>query len=274
MPELPEVETVRRTLAKRVVGKGVERVTVRRADVVRGSTTLLQRAGVITDVLRHGKQLALACDDGRRVCVHLGMSGSLQVSPVSSKQRKAASHEHVAWILDDGSQLVFRDPRRFGGVWVFEDHDTLVAKRWSKLGVDALALTTRDLHAALGRKRRSAIKATLMDQSVVAGLGNIYVDEVLFRCGVWPGTPGSELDGDKVACLVAEVRKVLRDAIRFRGSSLRDYVDGNGRRGNFQARHKVYGRAGQACVVCDAALESFVLAGRTTVACPSCQPRR
>jgi len=282
MPELPEVETVRRTLAARVVGCRVVRVTVRRADVVRGDARLLCRVGVIVDVLRHGKQLALAFEDGRRVCVHLGMSGSMCVLASESAkpplgrelgaERQAAGHEHVVWRLAGGGELVFRDPRRFGGVWVYDGHAALVAARWSKLGPDALDVTARHLREALSRKRRAAVKAALLDQSVVAGLGNIYVDEALFRCRVWPGTRAGDLDTDTVGRLVVSFKRVLRDAIRHKGSSLRDYVDGNGERGGFQARHKVYGRAGQSCVVCRAALASFLLAGRTTVACPACQP--
>lgn len=272
MPELPEVETVRRTVAERVVGRAVRRVTLRRADVVRGPRSLLVRRGVVMDVLRHGKQLALAYDDGRRVCVHLGMSGSLTVRDQGAKPRALrGAHEHVVWRLDDGGELVFRDPRRFGGVWVFDGEAALLAARWSKLGPDALTVTAKQLVAALSRKRGGAIKAALLDQRVVAGMGNIYADEALFRCGLWPTTPAGSLSGAQVADLVRSCRAVLREAIRCKGSSLRDYVDGNGDRGGFQARHKVYGRSGKPCVVCATPLHTLTVAGRTTVACPRCQ---
>jgi formamidopyrimidine-DNA glycosylase len=267
MPELPEVETVRRTLADRLIGLTVERVTVRRADIITGSQRGLRRGGRIVELLRQGKQLAMRFQDGRCVCIHLGMSGSLIFH---KKAGKAAKHEHIIWHLDKSSRLIFRDPRRFGGLWVFDSCEQLIAQRWSRLGTDALTITPAQLASALGRTRR-AIKAALLDQTLIAGLGNIYVDEVLFACGIWPEHRADRLHRQQVQLIVRKTRTVLRHAIAKGGSTLRSYVDGEGKPGGFQSQHKVYGRADQPCATCATPLKSLQIAGRTTVACRVCQ---
>ncbi len=284
MPELPEVEQVRRTLIERIVGKRIERVQIRRADVIRAYAnprltkrghsraqfdTLLGSLTVAT-VERHGKQLAILGEapGNPSVCIHLGMSGSLVHR--TADQPKLAPHSHVVWHLTDGEKLVFRDPRRFGGVWTFRTFHELYQSRWAKLGPDALTIQPAALHASLVRTTRP-LKAALLDQNLIAGLGNIYVDELLFNCRFHPMTKANTLRVTDVRRLVRIMRTLLNQAIESGGSTLRDYVDGNGQKGDFQFSHLAYGRAGEPCSRCEAKLTNSQVAGRTTVHCPQCQ---
>lgn len=288
MPELPEVECVRLALSGRIAGRRVLSVRVRRRDVVRGECTreALLVGRRIAGIERLGKQLALFGSSGveseangeRCVCVHLGMSGVLRCSRQGEGKTgrevgvhgAEGKHVHVVWELEGGVRLEYRDPRRFGGIWTFANRRELWGVRWGKLGPDALRITAEQLHERLRASRR-AVKAALLDQSVVAGLGNIYVDELLYRCGIHPKTASGVLGTDRWRVVVEEMRSLLRGAIRSGGSSVRDYVDAKGRRGWFQVRHEVYGRAGQLCVRCGQRLRSLLVGGRTTVYCPRCQ---
>lgn len=280
MPELPEVENVRLGLAESVVGRSVTKVTLRRRDIVQGPckpTDLLYGRAVVR-IDRLGKQLALvgaASINGSRlrtepcICVHLGMTGSLRYYPVAERYI-ADKHTHVVWHLDAGDRLVFRDPRRFGGLWTFASTDNLRLARWAQLGEDALTIKPTRLYAQLNHSRRP-IKSALLDQSVVAGLGNIYVDELLFTCRVSPLRTACDLNPGEVRMLVGHMRRLLRRAIRSGGSTLRDYVDAGGRSGAFQLRHQVYGRSGRKCQRCRHQLHTAAVSGRTTVFCPTCQ---
>jgi formamidopyrimidine-DNA glycosylase len=172
--------------------------------------------------------------------------------------------------LDDGGRIEFRDPRRFGGVWTFASFPELVERRWKSLGPDALTATAGAVFDRLQRTRRP-IKAALLDQNLLAGLGNIYVDELLFRCGVHPLTPCDRLDRPRVRTMVSHMRRLLGSAVEAGGSTLRDYVDAEGRAGGFQNLHRVYGRAGLFCKRCGKSLKDLRVAGRMTVYCPGCQ---
>ena len=290
MPELPEVEHLRRTLEPLVVGRMVSRVRLERRDVVvrasdppggfsrSGLAPTTQRVPArellsgqrVLEIVRHGKQMAIVSDSGRALCVHLGMSGQVLHLPPGARA-KQADHVHVVWTLDDGSHVLFRDPRRFGGIWVFASFDALRSTRWSALGPDALTVGGRALHARLGHTARP-VKAALLDQSVIAGVGNIYADEALFLSRIHPATRSEDLDATDAARLARAIRGVLRQSIGAGGSTLRDYADAAGAPGKFQLNHRVYGRAGEACTACGISLESAVLAQRTTVWCPLCQP--
>lgn len=288
MPELPEVEHLRRSLEPVLVGRTIVKATLHRRDVAvmpadpqggfSRSTShtrpvhltrrdLLLNA-TIDQLERKGKQLAILATDGRSVCVHLGMTGGLLHLPVSS-QHGTCDHVHATWRLDDGSHLLFRDPRRFGGLWIFPSRKYL-DERWARLGPDALSITTRDLSAAL-HSRRSPIKAALLDQQVLAGVGNIYADESLFRARILPGKPSHSLCASEIRRLASSIRAILHQAIRAGGSSIRDYRDGQGRQGVHQRRHAVYGRGGKPCVHCGNPLLLEVIAQRTTVSCARCQ---
>ena len=280
MPELPEVENVCLGLADSVVGRRVERVTVRRMDVVHGpgSPTDLLRGRIIRRIDRLGKQFALVgqtpghngpSDKRACVCLHLGMTGSMRFYPQNTPYRPD-DHTHVVWRLSGGGRLAFRDPRRFGGLWTFDTVTALNETRWSKLGEDALTITPARLHMKLKRTRRP-IKSALLDQATVAGLGNIYADELLFSCGLHPMRPGCDVTRPETQRLVRKMRALLNRAINLGGSTLRDYVDTSGRSGGFQKAHRVYGRKGQACHNCRRALSGIYLSGRATVYCGVCQ---
>ena len=167
----------------------------------------------------------------------------------------------------------FTDPRRFGGLWTFAQLDVLIDQRWAALGPDALTVTPNELYRRLSATRRS-LKAALLDQGLLAGLGNIYVDELLFGTRLHPLTPADTVDRSLAGSLVRRMRTLLTRAIERGGSSLRDYIDGQGERGTQQNHHRVYGRSGQRCYrrSCPAVICCDQVAGRTTAWCPGCQP--
>ncbi|MEM1446378.1 MAG: bifunctional DNA-formamidopyrimidine glycosylase/DNA-(apurinic or apyrimidinic site) lyase [Planctomycetota bacterium] len=275
MPELPEVETVRRTVAAATAGKCVVGGTLMRADVWNGdgSWKAIASAWVgkrLGDPIRAGKQLALLTEDGAEqpvVCVHLGMSGRLCVYRSGD-----ALPKHTHWRLDfeDGSTLAFTDPRRFGGLWGYPSLAELQTRRWSGLGPDATTIGPAALHRGLGNTRR-ALKAALLDQNVVAGLGNIYVDELLFATRLSPWTPGNRITRKDCERLVRAMRTLLGRAIAAGGTTLRDYVDADGQAGSFALKHRAYGRGGLKCTRCRAVMSTGLLAQRTTVWCERCQ---
>ena len=274
MPELPEVETVCRTLGPRWIGRSVVAVRIGRADFVRRAPSgprleALGMGGTATDILRRGKQMAVVFDNGRAVHLHLGMSGQVfVVAPGAAPAR--ADHVHIRWTLDDGSAVLFRDPRRFGGVWAFATVEELQRERWDALGPDALKIGAAGLREGLGRSGR-AIMACLLDQAVLAGVGNIYADEALFVAGIAPHALARDLSPEQTGRLARAVRSVLRAGVKARGSTLRDFVDADHREGSQQSRFRVYGRAGQPCRVCGTTLLGSVSGQRSTTHCPVCQ---
>lgn len=269
MPELPEVENVRLTLLPLVQGQRVSKVVICRPDIVTGLATpqSLLQGKVIADVIRHGKQLAILADDATQTTlnIHLGMTGRLM-----GITRPFPKHCHIKWTLSNADTLGFIDPRRFGGLWTFGALADLKAQRWDQLGPDALLITPAQLAKGLSNTKR-CLKAALLDQNLVAGLGNIYADELCFNCKIKPDRLACELSDADCQLLVREMRKLLKSAIKRGGSTLRDYVMVNGQSGRFQNLHKVYGRAGEPCVTCKTTLHGTLLAGRTTVFCPQCQ---
>jgi formamidopyrimidine-DNA glycosylase len=182
-----------------------------------------------------------------------------------------ASHGPGGAARGDSLRVVFRDPRRFGGLWALPDPQTLRA-RWNQLGPDGLNASPAHIAAAIGSAKRRAAKAALLDQAVIAGVGNIYADEALHRAGVHPEHPIGSLTGTQITLLVDAIQSILRAAVASGGSSLRDYVDTDNRPGQFQTLHQVYGRAGLPCRVCATVLSGGSIAGRTTVFCQQCQP--
>ena len=276
MPELPEVETVRRTLEARILGSRVERALVRRRDIIEGpaSARALLEGDEIAALRRRGKQLAIVGSSGRVALVHLGMTGSMVVSDCEPAGDEP--HVHAVWRLRAPgkglSWMRFRDPRRFGGLWTLSGVPAL-DKRWARLGRDGLEVTGPDLSAALGASKRP-IKAGLLDQEAVAGVGNIYADEALFLAGVNPLRKCRTLKDAEWGQLSDAIRGVLLASIQRGGTTLRDFVDGEGRGGGYQARRLVYGRKGEPCLSCGGRLVSRAVGGRTTVYCPTCQPSR
>lgn len=305
MPELPEVECVRRSLARRLPGLLVAHVVIRRTDVIRwrGTPTARPPAGDLPlehrlllgrrfgQPARVGKVLLLPTDPPTDLhpsiwgfMVHLGMSGQLFFSAdppaavlPTSPQPPPRDHTHVLWQLahPDASPagwLVFRDPRRFGGILPVTGPDD-AHRVWAKLGPDALTLSTDALRQGLARAKRP-VKACLLDQSVAAGVGNIYADEALFAARIHPRRLGASLSPVEVNALAAAIRATLAAAVEAGGSSIRDYVDAEGLPGSYAAQHAVYGRGGLPCPRCRNVLRAVTLGQRTTVFCSACQPRR
>lgn len=277
MPELPEVESIRRGIDRGVLGFRVAHVDVRRHDILEGTSAAGRSAAeslLLNDVIdrteRKGKQLAIISRRNAVVRVHLGMSGSLMV--IDAPAAPWGTHTHIVWTLIQKActrYLVFRDPRRFGSVRTMSGLAEL-RDAWNSLGPDALTISARVLRNALG-ERRTSIKAALLNQSLVAGVGNIYADESLFRSGIDPRRACAELSSGDIRDLAGAIRRVLREAVRRGGSSIRDYRDARGAAGSFQEFHQVYGRPGQPCLTCGRALAVICLAQRATVFCPTCQ---
>jgi formamidopyrimidine-DNA glycosylase len=277
MPELPEVETTRRGLAPLVEHHRILRAVVRhrglRQPVPRGLEQRLAGARVRT-LSRRGKYLLFDCETAARepgtLLVHLGMSGRLWLVDAQTAPEK---HDHFDLVVDSGSVIRLRDPRRFGLVlWL--KGDPLAHPLLSTIGPEPL--TANFDGAVLYRETRSrsaAIKLVIMDGHVVAGVGNIYANEALFRAGIDPRTPAQRVSRRRCDALAQEIRAVLGEAIEAGGSSLRDYVGSDGMAGHFQNRFFVYGRSGESCMRCGTAIRELRQGQRATCYCPQCQKR-
>jgi formamidopyrimidine-DNA glycosylase len=286
MPELPEVERVRLSLIPYLVGSRVAKAVLHRADIcesfaatshgvtAKPTTTRDLLAGdTIQELRRLGKQLAIIAKSGRVVCVHLGMSGQLLWKKPGDEPPRG--HIHAEWHIESTrgkpqGRLLFRDPRRFGGLWTFDSVASLEIARWSQLGPDALHVSAEQLCNGFEGGRR-AVKAALLDQGMIAGVGNIYADEALFLAGIKPTRLASRVKPPESTRLAAALREVLQRSIATGGSTLRDYVDADGNRGKAQDAHAVYGRGGEHCFRCGAKLRQAQVAQRTTVWCAHCQ---
>ena len=287
MPELPEVETVRRGLERWVVGRRIEAVDVGRERTVRrtsrGAVIDGLTGATMTAAGRRGKYLLLPLDTGDTVMIHLRMSGQLLLA---SSDEIRPPHTHVAMALAPdpsrglaAQQLWFVDPRTFGEVVVFDPEFVATElPEVAKLGVDPLVdrPTPADLMALIGR-RTMRMKPLLVDQHVIAGIGNIYADEILHAARIHPETPGSALRRKDVAALHEAMMSILTAAVGAGGSTLRDatYVDLMGSGGSYQDDHRVYGRAGERCLTCGrGVIRRLPFGGRSTHFCPVCQRER
>ncbi len=266
MPELPEVETVRRTLLPHVRGRRIARVEVHdrrlREPVPESFASRLEGHRVV-GVRRRGKFLLADLDDGGVWLVHLGMSGRLCVgTPLPG-----TPHVHVQILFEGGEKLYFQDPRRFGVMRVEAGEPELA------LGPDPLVegVDGEMLWALTRRCGRQRIKTLLMDQRRIAGLGNIYANEALFRARIRPGRRAGRLRRAEAMALAAVIGETLEEALAAGGSSLLDYRDADGREGGFQRRFRVYDRAGLPCVTCATPIRHQVTAGRSSYYCPTCQ---
>jgi formamidopyrimidine-DNA glycosylase len=268
MPELPEVETVRRSLLH-LRGRCIARVTIAeprlRRRVADDFASRLEGRS-IADIIRRAKYLLFPLSDGQLLLAHLGMSGALVARRHGAP---ADTHDHVRLQLSGGVELVYNDPRRFGLLRVGYPEDL---EELAGIGPDPLAATFKlDDLAALARGRKKPVKNLLMDQRALGGIGNIYANEILFAAGIRPSRPAGRLRRDELRRLLTATRTVLRAAIRLGGSSISDYRDGTGRPGYFQLRLRVYDRTGQPCPRCHAAVKRTVHAGRSSYYCPACQ---
>lgn len=274
VPELPEVETVRRGLAGTLVGRTVTAVeisgprTVRRQDPAEFARRVEGRR--VVSVGRHGKYLLVECSGGTLV-IHLRMTGSLRVAyPGADISR----HTHAVFTLDDGRELRFVDPRTFGELFFVFPEETLLDDVIGRLGPDAASDSVdAGLLGDLVARRHTTLKALLLDQRMIAGVGNICADEICFAAALRPDRRTESLGPDDLALLAAALQTVFQRAVEARGTSLGDgsYRDLDGAPGAFQYEHAVYGRAGEPCSVCGTAIVGGRLAGRSTHFCPSCQ---
>jgi len=277
MPELPEVETVRRTLAQLVIGKRIASVDVRLPRIVRRPDdpalfAALLAGQTIRDMSRRGKFLKFVLDDYALVS-HLRMEGRYGVYNASDP---VELHTHVIFSFDDGTQMRYKDVRQFGTMDLFPIGEEEAHPPLNKLGlepVDNPAFTFDAFKRAIAG-RKTKIKPLLLDQSCIVGIGNIYVDESLFAARIHPGRAADSLTRKELERLYAAIVETLNEAIASGGSSIKSYVNGQGEIGMFQHRFKIYGRAGQPCVACGREIEKSVVGGRGTHTCPKCQKRR
>jgi formamidopyrimidine-DNA glycosylase len=276
MPELPEVETIRRCLRRQVVGKritsvrfGAKRVTMHPGPVEAGRSL---SGAVVREITRRGKYLMFSLDGGRELVMHLGMSGQVRVGQ-AAKHR----HERMRLRFSDGSTLSFVDARRFGRLCVTKDGARVGPIRGiDGLGPEPLDKAFDSAFLALRlRGRKAPVKSLLLDQSVACGVGNIYSDEALYRAGVRPDRQAGSLQAIEVSRLCRALRSVLTEGIRCRGTTAKDggYVLPDGSAGSFQNRLRVYGHRGERCRRrgCQGVIRSKRIGGRTTHFCPVCQ---
>ena len=267
MPELPEVQTVVNSLKPALLKRRIVAVNLARRDILEPANVdlpALLTGRTVRAIHRRGKRIVFTLDNGHRFYIHLGMTGRLTLE---SRASVVLSHTHLQMQFDNNAQLRFRDARRFGGVWWLGD----ARDDDGTMGPEPLDMKPADLAPLLARTSR-AIKSALLDQTLIAGLGNIYVDESLFAAGIHPLKRADRLNARQCAELAIAIKATLRRALNHRGSTLRDYRDANGESGNFQKLHRVYGREAEPCWKCKTAIQRIVLGGRSTHFCPRCQP--
>ncbi len=272
MPELPEAETIARDLDPRLKGARITGASVRHPDVLETSPTIFEndiQDRRIAGAARRGKNVVLAFDDGSRLVVNLGMTGRLVLS--DSPRATELRHIAVRLELEDGRSVLYDDVRRFGRLALLESGAW--ARRDEELGLEPLGATfTAGVLWQLTRRTRTPIRNFLLDQSKVAGVGNIYALEALFRARIRPTRRGHRVTRAEAAALHEALRAVLSEAIVHRGTTFSDYRDATGEAGAFQPLLKVYGREGASCIDCGATIKRRVLTNRSAFYCPVCQP--
>ncbi|WP_334075899.1 MULTISPECIES: DNA-formamidopyrimidine glycosylase [Paenibacillus] len=275
MPELPEVETVRRTLTGLIVGKTIQSVSVLLPRIIQRPDDIrrfeLELAGHrILDVGRRGKFLRIIMD-GLVLVSHLRMEGRYGLYDGSDPLEK---HTHVIFHFTDGTELRYKDVRQFGTMHLFLPGEEFSNQPLAKLGLEPLddTFTEAAFRKAISG-RTTKIKPALLNQEYVVGLGNIYVDEALFRAGIHPERPANRLGDAELTRLYEAILATLTEAVEAGGSSIKSYVNGQGEMGMFQHSLRIYGRQGEPCVNCGQAVEKTVVGGRGTHFCPSCQPQ-
>jgi formamidopyrimidine-DNA glycosylase len=276
MPELPEVETVARGLQASIAGRRIVSVTLRKTDFI-DDPMLLERelpGRTIERIERYGKFMlfylrAIQNSDStvtQALLVHLGMTGNLAPSFAEQPLEK---HTHTAFLLDDGRELRYTDARRFGRM-AFLSGETLAAEL-QRFGADPLEVPSGEFAARI-RGSKARIKAILLDQSVLRGVGNIYADESLWRAKIHPAKSGARLTPKETETLRKALQAILLKAIAMRGSSISDFIDTDGLPGDYQQHHRAYGREGKRCYRCGTPIRRMIVAGRSSFFCPTCQP--
>lgn len=278
MPELPEVETVARGLQISVAGRRIVSVKLRKTDFIDDPVALERElpGSTIARIERFGKFMLLRLGPGmvstesRALLVHLGMTGNL--APHFAEQA-LDKHTHVMLGLDDGRELRYTDARRFGRM-AYLAGETLAAELL-RFGAEPLEVTEKEFAERI-RGSKARVKALLLDQSVLRGVGNIYADESLWSAGIHPAKAGEKLTAKEAKRLRRALQKILKKAIEMRGSSIADFVDAEGRPGDYQRHHKAYGREDEKCSRCGRGIKRIIVAGRSSFFCPGCQrsPRK
>ncbi|HLF78133.1 MAG TPA: bifunctional DNA-formamidopyrimidine glycosylase/DNA-(apurinic or apyrimidinic site) lyase [Dehalococcoidia bacterium] len=274
MPELPEVETIRRDLEARVLGRRITAVRIapdtgKPVPVLKGIDEASFREGVvgalIEDVERRGKYLALRLDTGSLLVVHLRMTGALLHRTADTPPDRFL---RATLVFDDGTELRFTDIRKFGGLWLAEDYADVT----TALGPEPLGegFTVQTLVEALAG-RKAPVKSIILDQRRIAGIGNIYADEACFAAAIDPRRLGATITESEIEALHAGVRQVLMFGVESRGASFRDYQDADGKSGSMQMFVKVFRRTGKPCYACETPIERVKVGGRSTHFCPQCQ---
>lgn len=273
MPELPEIEVLRRSLEPHLVGDTIERSLVRdprlRVRVRPGELAKRVTGRAIVALRRRSKYLLIDLDGEQTIVVHLGMSGRLTLVPAAEPEEP---HEHVAFYLRSGRRLRFRDPRRFGMVLALPTDRLAGDRHFAGLGVEPLSPDFGGpVLAAAAAGRRGPVKSFLMDARIVVGVGNIYATEALFRAGIHPTRSVARLSAARWERLAAVVVEVLSQAIDQGGTTLNDFADGEGKGGYFQVSLSAYGRVGEPCLACGTPIRRIVQGGRSTFYCHRCQ---
>jgi len=273
MPELPEVETIKRDLEDKVRGKRVKRVIIKNEKCIKepASKEFIRKVEGkrFEKIRRRGKFLLIGLDSLDTLVIHLKLTGQL----IYSKEGEMIDYTRLIFVFHDRSQLSFADVRGFGSIWLIPDEDFDRIPSLGSLGLEPLedVFSLERFRDILRKKKRGKIKPLLMDQSLIAGIGNVYSQEALFLAGIHPERNPSELLDEEIRSLYNSLRKVLQEAIRYRGSSVDNYVDLEGKKGSYEQHLNVYGREGQSCPRCGAKIRRITLAGRGTYFCPNCQ---
>jgi formamidopyrimidine-DNA glycosylase len=282
MPELPEVETVARGLRQVILGRRILSVTLGKTDFIDDPVALEEHlpGRQIEAVERYGKFMLLRLSPATRandahadsdakpssLLVHLGMTGQIGPSPAEQPREK---HTHVSLLLDDGRELRYTDARRFGRIAYLTELP--LAEELAGFGADPLEVGKTEFADRI-RGRHARIKALLLDQSVLRGVGNIYADESLWRAKIHPARLGAKLSQEQAETLRRGLQEILKKAIAMRGSSISDFLDAMGEPGEYQRHHRAYGREGKCCYRCKALIRRGIVAGRSSYFCPKCQP--
>jgi formamidopyrimidine-DNA glycosylase len=281
MPELPEVETVARGLRETILGRRILSVVLRKTDFIDDPVALEQHlpGRKIDAVDRYGKFMLLRLlpasgesDSDRNggsapaaLLVHLGMTGQIASTPAELPLEK---HTHVSMLLDDGRELRYTDARRFGRMAYLTKE--LLGQELARFGAEPLEVSSEEFAERI-RGRRARIKALLLDQGVLRGVGNIYADESLWKARIHPARLGASLGKKETEKLLRELQNILQKAIVLRGSSISDFLDANGEPGEYQQHHRAYGREGKKCHRCKSVIRRGIVAGRSSYFCPKCQ---
>ena len=281
MPELPEVETVARGLRRTIVGRRILSVRLGKTDFIDDPVALEQHlpGRQIQAVERYGKFMLLRLSPvigaaapvangdaaSAALLVHLGMTGQIAPTPAGQPYEK---HTHASFLFDDDRELRYTDARRFGRLAYLSAE--LLAEELRAFGADPLEISAQEF-VKQTRSRSARIKALLLDQSFLRGVGNIYADESLWRAKIHPARLGTSLKKDQASTLWRVLREILEKAILMRGSSISDFLDAEGRPGEYQRHHRVYGREGEGCYRCGALIRRVIVAGRSSYFCPTCQ---